>query len=107
MLPSLLSGYFAVYVCSLVLNGTDPILKHSTLMSMYIIQQAFSMHYKYVHQNSVFKVINTFAVNDRYSITFRSVFVQANGVLDTLPPYINNELLDTVTIQISITFHGA
>ena len=42
-----------------------------------------------------FKVINTFDVNGSYVITLHSVFVQVSGALDTLPLYINYELLFT------------
>ena len=39
------------------------------------------------------KLFNTFSVNSSYVITLRSVFVQANGQLDTLPPFFYYELL--------------
>ena len=39
------------------------------------------------------KLFNTFSVNTSYVITLPSVFVQANGQLDTLPPFFYYELL--------------
>ena len=39
------------------------------------------------------KLFNTFSVNSSYVMTLRSVFVRANGELDTLSPFFYYELL--------------
>ena len=62
-------------------------------MSMYIIQQALPSMYIKIKPLYGIKAINTFAVKGSYITTSCSVFVQASGALDTLPPYINYELL--------------
>ena len=49
------------------------------------------------------KLFNTFSVNSSYVITLRSVFVQANGQLDTLPPFFYYELLMIVILLLSLS----
>ena len=86
--------------------GSVKYLIHSNVSTAFYIdkhlkQRAFSGISAYLSEliclMQTLKLFNTFSVNSSYVITLRSVFVQANGQLDTLPPFFYYELLVPVT----------
>ena len=73
--------------------GSVKSLIHSNVSTAFYIDKHLAYLSELICLMQTSKLFNTFSVNSSYVITLRSVFVQANGQLDTLPPFFYYELL--------------